>query len=58
MAYLEDLGSRNGTVRGGETLQGRVVLSDGDEIRLGTVLLVYRAGSTEASTQGSPAPPR
>jgi len=52
-AFLEDLGSRNGTLRGSETVQGRVALADGDELRLGNVLLVYRTGSTETSTQGS-----
>ena len=51
-AFLEDLGSRNGTLRGSELVRGRVVLADGDELRLGNVLLVYRTGSTETSTQG------
>jgi DNA-binding winged helix-turn-helix (wHTH) protein len=51
-AYLEDLGSRNGTLRAGEPVTERVALADGDELRLGNVLLVYRTGSTEISTQG------
>lgn len=50
-AFLEDLGSRNGTFRGDEAVSGRVRLADGDELRLGNVLLVYRTGSTEVSTQ-------
>lgn len=51
-AFLEDLGSRNGTLRGSEPVRQRVALADGDELRLGNVLLVYRTGSTESSTQG------
>lgn len=55
-AFVEDLGSRNGTLRGDEPVTGRVALADGDELRLGNVLLVYRTGSTESSTQGSREP--
>lgn len=50
-AELEDLGSRNGTFRGSEPVTTPVALSDGDEIRLGTVVLCYRKGSTDASTE-------
>ncbi|HMM33663.1 MAG TPA: winged helix-turn-helix domain-containing protein [Thermoanaerobaculia bacterium] len=53
VATIEDLGSRNGTLRGAEVVRGRVTLVDGDEIRLGSVVLVYRAGSTEISTQSA-----
>lgn len=53
VATIEDLGSRNGTLRGSETVRGRVPLADGDEIRMGTVVLVYRTGSTETSTQSA-----
>jgi len=49
-AFIEDLGSKNGTFRGAERVAGRVPLSDGDELRLGTVVLVYHAGPTHAST--------
>jgi DNA-binding winged helix-turn-helix (wHTH) protein len=50
-AEIEDLGSRNGTLRGLEPVTSRVPLTDGDEIRLGTVVLCYRKGSPEASTE-------
>ncbi len=49
-AEIEDLGSRNGTFRGLVPVTARVFLADGDEIRLGTVVLVYRWGATEVST--------
>lgn len=40
---LEDLGSKNGTWLKGQRVEGRVGLVDGDEIRLGSVPLVFRA---------------
>lgn len=49
-ATLEDLGSKNGTWLKGRRVDGRVELADGDELRLGSVPLVFRAapaGSTE-----------
>lgn len=49
-AFVEDLGSKNGTFRGSERVAGQVPLSDGDELRLGTVVLVYHSGPTHAST--------
>lgn len=53
-ALLEDLGSRNGTRLGGERLETPVALQDGDEIRLGGVVLVYRRGAPEVSTAAFP----
>ncbi len=41
-AELEDLESKNGTFVGGDRLEGRRALDDGNEIRLGSVRLVYR----------------
>ena len=41
-AELEDLGSKNGTWRGGTRIVARVVLTDGDELRVGAVHLTYR----------------
>jgi DNA-binding winged helix-turn-helix (wHTH) protein len=41
-AYLEDLGSKNGTRVNGETLSGARELKDGDQIRLGEVQLLFR----------------
>ncbi len=50
VATLEDLGSKNGTWVRGRRIAGPTALADGDEIRLGSVPLVFRAtpaGSTE-----------
>ena len=50
-AWLEDLGSKNGTTVNGQKVTTRVKLSDGDEVRFGAVLMRLRwavaAGSTE-----------
>ena len=50
-ATLEDLGSKNGTYLRGEQITGPASLSDGDQIRLGSVVITFRippaAGSTE-----------
>lgn len=54
-AVLEDLGSKNGTYVGDRRVEGPTSLADGDEIRLGSVLLVFRArpaaGSTETAAE-------
>jgi len=49
-ATLEDLGSRNGTFLRGENVTSAVPLADGDEIRIGSVLLEYRVNSGQATT--------
>lgn len=41
-AEIEDLGSKNGTWRGGERLAARTPLADGDELKVGAVHLTYR----------------
>jgi DNA-binding winged helix-turn-helix (wHTH) protein len=41
-ARLEDLGSKNGTFVGGKPVAGGCLLKDGDEIRIGPVLLTFR----------------
>jgi pSer/pThr/pTyr-binding forkhead associated (FHA) protein len=50
-AWLEDLGSKNGTTLNGQKVTERAKLSDGDELRFGAVLLRLRwavaAGATE-----------
>jgi hypothetical protein len=48
-ATLEDLGSKNGTRIGDEAVTGAVRLENGDAIRVGPAMLVYRM-STEAAT--------
>lgn len=53
LAEIEDLGSKNGTFRGAEQVSHRVLLADGDELRLGTVVLVYRKGATQVSTEAA-----
>ncbi len=51
-AILEDLGSKNGTYVGNRRIAGRVALSSGDEIRIGSARLdfrILRATGTTAS---------
>jgi DNA-binding winged helix-turn-helix (wHTH) protein len=54
-AVIEDLGSKNGTYVGGQRIARPTPLSDGDEVRIGSVLLVFRArpalGSTETAAE-------
>jgi len=55
-AWIEDLGSKNGTFVGDRQVTSRVRLSDGDRIRLGSFLLTFRvaqpadATSTQSTT--------
>jgi len=46
--YLEDFGSKNGTFRGDERVVSPVPLTDGDTIKIGSVLVTFhtRAGTT------------
>jgi DNA-binding winged helix-turn-helix (wHTH) protein len=48
-AELEDLSSKNGTWLGSRRVEGRLRLTDGDEIRVGEVRLLYRGPGTAAS---------
>jgi pSer/pThr/pTyr-binding forkhead associated (FHA) protein len=51
-ALIEDLGSKNGTFVRGERINGLTPLSDGDEIRLGLlVLLTIRIESPADTTE-------
>jgi len=54
-AVLEDLGSKNGSYVDGRRIVGPTPLGDGDEVRLGSVLVVFRsrpvAGSTETAAE-------
>lgn len=52
-ATIEDLHSKNGTSVNGRPVEGPVALSDGDEIRVGTALLVVRAWSDDSTATGS-----
>lgn len=52
-AELEDLGSKNGTLRNGERIAGSVELNDKDEIRLGSATLIFRVLWSGLSTATS-----
>src|SRR5262249_416463 len=43
--FLEDLRSRNGTLRNGQKIQGRTEIRDGDEIRVCEVVLRFYLGT-------------
>jgi DNA-binding winged helix-turn-helix (wHTH) protein len=49
-ATLEDLASKNGTGLRGERLTGPADLSDGDEIRIGSVVVTFRMPARPGST--------
>jgi DNA-binding winged helix-turn-helix (wHTH) protein len=48
---LEDLGSKNGTARGGEQVTAPVRLSDGDTIHIGSLLLTFHMREPVGSTE-------
>ncbi len=50
-ATLEDLGSRNGTSLRGEHVVGPMPLRNGDEIRLGSVSVTFRARRSAGPTE-------
>ena len=50
-AVLEDLGSKNGTFVNGARLTAAVVLSDRDQLRVGSVHVKFRILSTQPSTE-------
>ena len=52
-ATLEDLASKNGTFVGGERITTACRLSDGDQIRLGSVVATFRTPSDGRSTETS-----
>ncbi|MBK9088579.1 MAG: winged helix-turn-helix domain-containing protein [Holophagales bacterium] len=49
VAFVEDLGSHNGTFVGTKRGDGRAPLFDGDQIHLGTATLTYRGPASGAS---------
>jgi DNA-binding winged helix-turn-helix (wHTH) protein len=49
-ATVEDLGSKNGTYLGGRRVEVPSPLADGDQIRLGTVVLTFRIPPPAEST--------
>ena len=50
-AVLEDLGSKNGTAVGDRSVAGSIPLSDGDEIRIGPVVMLCRSSTSGLSTE-------
>lgn len=52
-ATLEDLRSKNGTFRGSQRVTGRVLLADGDRLKLGSVWLTYRRLPLPAETKSA-----
>ena len=50
-AILEDLGSKNGTFVAGQRLLAPHQLDDGDEIRVGSMCLVFHTSAGQASTR-------
>jgi len=50
-ATLEDLGSKNGTFHRGRRLEAPVDLADGDEIGVGTIVLLFRAAHGDSTTE-------
>jgi hypothetical protein len=50
-AVLEDLGSKNGTFLRGRRIEGPAELSDGDEVGVGTALLLFRSGHDDSTTE-------
>jgi DNA-binding winged helix-turn-helix (wHTH) protein len=57
-ATIEDLASKNGTFVGEQRLAGSTALHDGDHIRLGRQLLVFRRAGSGAPTWTESPPPR
>lgn len=53
VANLEDLGSKNGTWLNERPVTAPTPLQDGDTVRIGTTLLVFRVTATVASTSTS-----
>jgi DNA-binding winged helix-turn-helix (wHTH) protein len=52
-ASLRDLGSKNGTFRGEVRVKGEISLADGDEIRIGTVRVLFRATARDSTVTAS-----
>jgi pSer/pThr/pTyr-binding forkhead associated (FHA) protein len=50
-ATLEDLGSKNGTYVKGRRVSAPARLADGDQIRLGSVVITFRIPAPVGSTE-------
>jgi pSer/pThr/pTyr-binding forkhead associated (FHA) protein len=56
-AILEDLGSKNGTEVNGSRITTPRRLRHGDEIRVGTIALIFRISSPVSPTETVPVDP-
>jgi DNA-binding winged helix-turn-helix (wHTH) protein len=54
---VEDLGSKNGTHVNGTGISGPTTLADGDEVRLGLIVLTYRCDASSNPTETVPPVP-
>ena len=52
-ATLEDLGSKNGTFLQGQAVEAPSVLKDGDQVRIGTVEMIFRRYVGGVSTEST-----
>jgi pSer/pThr/pTyr-binding forkhead associated (FHA) protein len=48
VVHVQDMGSKNGTLRNGAPAKGRVQLADGDRIQIGATVYEIRLGATAA----------
>jgi DNA-binding winged helix-turn-helix (wHTH) protein len=55
-AALEDLGSKNGTFLRGQSVKAKAELADGDEICIGSAVLVFRSAGGESTTAAGTPP--
>jgi DNA-binding winged helix-turn-helix (wHTH) protein len=55
-ATLEDLGSKNGTYVGAQRVTAPRALADGEQIRLGSVVITFRIPHPPGTTETQPAP--
>jgi DNA-binding winged helix-turn-helix (wHTH) protein len=53
-ATVEDLGSKNGTFVGAERVTAPHLLTDGDQVRLGSVVITFRIPQDPGSTESAP----
>lgn len=53
-AFIEDLGSKNGTYLDGARVEGPCGLADGDKIRLGAVSVTFKALRSDVATDSFP----
>ncbi len=55
-AEIEDLGSKNGTFLRGQSVKAKAELADGDEICIGSAILVFRSAGGDSTTEAGTPP--